>query len=199
MSGIQEIGLYIVQTLGGLYAGICLLRVLLQLVQADYYNQVSQFIVLATRAPIQALRPILPNRGRLDWAAIVWALLVGVFGIQISAFIAGIGFVNILDSLAWSFLGLVHIALNIVFYGLIAVIVLSWLTLMGGMQISHPLINLMNQIIRPFMTPFQKILPPFGGIDLSPILLFMTIQVLQMMTGQIAYRMSLLPGLVLGY
>ncbi len=199
MSGIQEIGLYIVQTLGGLYAGICLLRVLLQLVQADYYNQVSQFIVLATRAPIQALRPILPNRGRLDWAAIVWALLVGVLGIQISAFIAGIGFVSILDSLAWSFLGLVHITLNIVFYGLIAVIVLSWLTLMGGMQISHPLINLMNQIIRPFMTPFQKILPPFGGIDLSPILLFMTIQVLQMMTGQIAYRMSLLPGLVLGY
>lgn len=199
MSGMQEIGLYIIQTLGGLYAGICIFRVLLQLVRADYYNQVSQFIVLATRAPIQLLRPILPSWGRLDSAALVWALLVGVLGIQFSALIVGFGFVGVFDSLAWAFLGLLHMALNIVFWGMIIVIVISWLTLMGGMRISHPAINLMNQIVRPFMEPFQKILPPFGGIDLSPILLFMTIQVFQMMCGQMAYSAGLRPGLVLGY
>lgn len=199
MSGMQEIGLYVVQSLGGLYAGICLLRVLLQLVRADYYNQVSQFIVLATRMPIQALRPVLPNWGRLDSAALVWALLFGVIGIQLSAFIVGFGFVGPVDSLAWSFLGLLNIALNLIFYGLIAVIVLSWLTLMGGMNISHPAINLMNQIVRPFMEPFQRILPPFGGIDLSPILLFMSIQVLRMLCNQMAYSAGLRPGLVLGY
>lgn len=199
MSGMQEIGLYIIQTLGGLYAAICLLRVLLQLVRADYYNQVSQFIVLATRAPIQALRPILPNWGRLDSAALVWALLVAVLGIQISALVVGFGIVGIADSLTWAFLGLLRMMLNIVFWGLIIVIVLSWLTLMGGMNISHPAINLMNQIIRPFMEPFQRLLPPFGGIDLSPILLFMSIQVLQMLCNQMAYRAGLLPGLVFGY
>ena len=199
MSGMQEIGLYIVQALGGLYIGICLLRVLLQLVRADYYNQVSQFIVLATRAPIQVLRPILPSWGRLDSAALVWAILVGVIGIQLSAFIVGFGFVGPIESLTWSFLGLLNVALNIIFYGLVAVIVLSWLTMMGGMNISHPAINLANQIVRPFMEPFQKILPPFGGIDLSPILLFMTIQVLRMLSNQMAYSANLRPGLVLGY
>lgn len=199
MSGMPEIGLYIVQTLGGLYIGICLLRVLLQLVRADYYNQVSQFIVLATRAPIQVLRPMLPNWGRLDSAALVWAILVGIIGIQLSAFIVGFGFVGPIESLTWSFLGLLNVALNIIFYGLIAVIVLSWLTMMGGMNISHPAINLANQIVRPFMAPFQKILPAFGGIDLSPILLFMTIRVLQMLSAQLAYSANLRPGLVLGY
>lgn len=196
---MQEIGLYIVQSLGGLYLAICLLRVMLQLVRADYYNQVSQFIVLATRAPIQILRPLLPNWGRLDSAALVWSILVGVLGIQISALIVGYPLVNPLDSLIWSFLGLIHIFLNIIFYGLLAVIIISWLTAMGGMRISHPIIGLMNQIVRPFMAPFQKILPPFGGIDLSPILLFMAIQVLQMFCGQTAYSAGLIPGLVLGY
>jgi len=196
---MQEIGLYIVQTLGGFYLAICLLRVMLQLVQADYYNQISQFIVLATRAPIQVLRPLLPNWGRLDSAALVWAILVAVLGIQISALIVGYPLVNPLDSIVWALLGLAQIFLNIVFYGLLAVIIISWLTAMGGMRISHPIIGLMNQIVRPFMTPFQKILPPFGGIDLSPILLFMTITVLQKIAYEMASSARLIPDFVLGY
>jgi YggT family protein len=196
---MQEIGLYIVQTLGGFYLAICLLRVMLQLVQADYYNQISQFIVLATRAPIQVLRPLLPNWGRLDSAALVWAILVAVLGIQISALIVGYPLVNPLDSIVWGLLGLAQIFLNIVFYGLMAVIIISWLTAMGGMRISHPVIGLMNQIVRPFMTPFQKILPPFGGIDLSPILLFMTITVLQKIAYEMASSARLIPDFVLGY
>tara|TARA_B110000483_G_scaffold88856_1_gene109631 strand:+ start:17006 stop:17596 length:591 start_codon:yes stop_codon:yes gene_type:complete len=196
---MQEIGLYIVQTLGGFYLAICLLRVMLQLVQADYYNQISQFIVLATRAPIQVLRPLLPNWGRLDSAALVWAILVAVLGIQISALIVGYPLVNPLDSIVWALLGLAQIFLNIVFYGLMAVIIISWLTAMGGMRISHPVIGLMNQIVRPFMTPFQKILPPFGGIDLSPILLFMTITVLQKIAYEMASSARLIPDFVLGY
>ena len=196
---MQEIGLYIVQTLGGFYLAICLLRVMLQLVQADYYNQISQFIVLATRAPIQVLRPLLPNWGRLDSAALVWAILVAVLGIQISALIMGYPLVNPLDSIVWGLLGLAQIFLNIVFYGLMAVIIISWLTAMGGMRISHPVIGLMNQIVRPFMTPFQKILPPFGGIDLSPILLFMTITVLQKIAYEMASSARLIPDFVLGY
>jgi YggT family protein len=196
---MQEIGLYIVQTLGSFYLAICLLRVMLQLVQADYYNQISQFIVLATRAPIQVLRPLLPNWGRLDSAALVWAILVAVLGIQISALVVGYPLVNPLDSIVWALLGLAQIFLNIVFYGLLAVIIISWLTAMGGMRISHPIIGLMNQIVRPFMTPFQKILPPFGGIDLSPILLFMTITVLQKIAYEMASSARLIPDFVLGY
>jgi YggT family protein len=199
---MQEIGIYVIQTLGGLYAGVCVLRVLLQLVQADYYNQISQFIVTATRAPIQVLRPALPNWGRLDIAALVWAILVGYLIFQISALIAGVGIVEPLLSIAWSLMGILRLCLNILFYGMIGVIVISWLTLMGGMRISHPAINLMEQIVRPFMAPFQRILPPFGGIDLSPILLFLAIQVGLRMTIEIALTLGSFGrygGLVVGF
>lgn len=199
---MQEIGIYVIQTLGGLYAGVCVLRVLLQLVQADYYNQISQFIVTATRAPIQVLRPALPNWGRLDIAALVWAILVGYLIFQISALIAGVGIVEPLLSIAWAFMGMLRLCLNILFYGMIGVIVISWLTLMGGMRISHPAINLMEQIVRPFMAPFQRILPPFGGIDLSPILLFLAIQVGLRMTIEIALTLGSFGrygGLVVGF
>lgn len=199
---MQEIGIYVIQTLGGLYAGVCVLRVLLQLVQADYYNQISQFIVTATRAPIQVLRPALPNWGRLDIAALVWTILVGYLIFQISALIAGVGIVEPLLSIAWAFMGMLRLCLNILFYGMIGVIVISWLTLMGGMRISHPAINLMEQIVRPFMAPFQRILPPFGGIDLSPILLFLAIQVGLRMTIEIALTLGSFGrygGLVVGF
>ena len=199
---MQEIGIYVIQTLGGLYAGVCVLRVLLQLVQADYYNQISQFIVTATRAPIQVLRPVLPNWGRLDIAALVWAILVGYLIFQISALIAGVGIVEPLLSIAWAFMGMLRLCLNILFYGMIGVIVISWLTLMGGMRISHPAINLMEQIVRPFMAPFQRILPPFGGIDLSPILLFLAIQVALRMTIEVALTLGSFGrygGLVVGF
>ncbi|MBT5332302.1 MAG: YggT family protein [Porticoccaceae bacterium] len=199
---MQEIGIYVIQTLGGLYAGVCVLRVLLQLVQADYYNQISQFIVTATRAPIQVLRPALPNWGRLDIAALVWAILVGYLIFQISALIAGVGIVEPLLSIAWAFMGMLRLCLNILFYGMIGVIVISWLTLMGGMRISHPAINLMEQIVRPFMAPFQRILPPFGGIDLSPILLFLAIQVALRMTIEVALTLGSFGrygGLVVGF
>ena len=199
---MQDIGLYVIQSVGGLYATICVLRVLLQLVRADYYNQVSQFIVLATRAPVQALRPMLPNVGRLDSAALVWAILVGYLIFQSGSFVAGFGLTEPFLSLAWVVLGLLRVTLNILFYGLIGVIVISWLTLMGGMRISHPIVSLMQQILYPFMAPFQKIIPSFGGIDLSPIALIFGIRICQMIIEDIA--LSLAPfanygGLVVGF
>lgn len=196
---MQQIGLYIIQTLGGFYIGVCLLRVLLQLVRADYYNQISQAIVLATRAPIQLMRPLLPSLGRVDLAAIIWCLLVGILGNQLSTQVAGFGFLDPLTSLIWAVLGLLNLFLNLIFWGLIATIIISWLVAFGGMRMSHPAVNLLEQIIRPFMAPFQRLLPPIGGLDLSPILLILAIQVLQQLMTQMAYSAQLVPRLVLGF
>ena len=52
MSGLIEALIYIIQTLGSLYLLIVLLRFILQLVRADFYNPLSQFIVKATQPPV---------------------------------------------------------------------------------------------------------------------------------------------------
>ena len=51
--------------------------------------------------------------------------------------------------------------------------------------------DLINQLMRPVMQPFSRILPPMGGIDLSPILMFLAIRVLQVLIGNVAYSAGL--------
>ena len=196
---MQDIGNYIVQTLGGIYLLICLLRVVLQLVRANYYNQMSQAIVLATKAPIQILRPILPNIGRIDLAAMLWMFIVAFGVIQVSALMAGYGLVDILTAISWSLIGTLHLLYKVLFYGGLAVIVINLLIGLGGMYISHPLVDFLNQLILPFMEPFRRIIPAFGGLDLSPILFFLTLEVCKQVIINLAISTRVVPIFVLGF
>ena len=40
---------------------------------------------------------------------------------------------------------------------------------------------LINQLAEPVLAPFRRLLPPLGGLDLSPIVAFLTIQVVQIL------------------
>jgi YggT family protein len=69
---------------------------------------------------------------------------------------------------------------------------------LGGLRISHPSLDLLNQLIRPVLEPFSRLLPPMGGIDLSPILLFLAIRVLQILVYNLADSAGVTPAVVIG-
>lgn len=196
---MTQIALMLIQTVGGLYLAICLLRIMLQLVRADYYNLISQAIVLATAVPIRLLRPVLPNLGRFDLAALAWMFLVAIAGLQASALTLGIGMLPLVPALYWALLGILNLLLSLLFWGVIGVIIFSWVSALGSVNLNHPAIELLHQLILPVMRPVQKLIPSFGGIDLSPILLFIGLQIAQGMVRQAAIGASLRPGLVLGF
>lgn len=187
----REIAFLIVETLGGLYVAICLLRVLLQASRADYYNPVSQFMVQMTAAPVSLLRRIIPVFGRFDGAALLWALIAEVLVIEVLALVGMGGLLSPMRVLAWGILGLLSLTLTIYFWGLLIVIIMSFLTILGGMRLSHPILDLVNQLMRPVMEPVSRILPPMGGIDLSPILLFLGIRVMQVIINNLAGQVGL--------
>ena len=62
-------------------------------------------------------------------------------------------------------------------------IALSWLG--GGVSSQNPLIQVVIGIVDPILKPFRKILPPFGGIDFSPLLALLVINVIQGILGNI--------------
>jgi YggT family protein len=190
VSSLVSILFMIAETLGGLYVGICILRILLQAARADYYNPVSQFVVKATGVPVAGLRKIIPSFGRLDGGALIWAFIVEIAVMEILALIAG-GFITPLTALAWGALGLLNLTLSLYYYGLMIVIIISFLIVLGGLKVSHPAFELVNQLMRPVMDPVSRLLPPMGGIDLSPILLFLGIRVLQMVIGNLAFSAGL--------
>ncbi len=199
MSTLQQVLALIAETLGGLYLGICILRFLLQASRADYYNPISQFVVKATAVPVKLLRKAVPSVGRVDGSALVWALLVAVLIIESLALVRAGVLISPLTALAWAAISLINLTLTLYYYGLMIVIIVSFLVVLGGLNISHPAFDLINQLMRPIMLPFSQLLPPMGGIDLSPILMFLAIRVLQVLVTNLAIAAGLVPAVVPGF
>lgn len=194
MGALSEIIGYLVQTLVSLYLIAMLLRFILQLVRADFYNPISQFLVKATNPLVVPLRRVIPGLAGIDMATLVLALILQVAAIVVLMVVNGLALPNPLLIVVWAVLGLVGLLINIYFFALLAMIILSWVAAGSG----HPAIYLLHQITEPVMAPFRKILPAMGGLDLSPILVFILINVLQIALRHMAASIGLHPALVIG-
>ena len=106
----------------------------------------------------------------------------------------GLGPPGVLTLLLWSVLGIVGLLVNIYFFALLAMIILSWIA-PGG---RHPALLLLFQLTEPVMAPFRRMLPSMGGIDFSPILVFILINVIQIALGHMAAAAGLPAALVIG-
>jgi YggT family protein len=179
MSAIGSIGNLLINTLGYLFLLAVMLRFLLQLSRADFYNPITQMIVRVTDPGVQIFRRFIPGFRGIDFSSLALAFvvesilivsLISLAGIPVSE--AGAGLV-----ITWAFAGLLNIVLNIYFWGLLVSIVASFI----APQSSHPALVLIRQLTEPVMAPFRRLLPSLGGLDLSPIFVFLSIQVIRIL------------------
>ncbi len=194
MNAMNEIFVYLIQTVLSLFLLAVLLRFLLQLVRADFYNPISQFLVKVTNPLVLPLRKVIPGLGGFDMASLLLALLLQMAGIALIYLINGHGVPNIVLLLVWSVLGIAGLLVNIYFFALLAMIILSWVA--PGSK--NPALFLLFQITEPVMAPFRKALPSMGGLDFSPILVFILINVIQIALRHMAAGVGLHPALVIG-
>ena len=194
MGTVSAIFIYLVQTLFSLYVIAVMLRFMLQLVRADFYNPISQFLVKITSPLVNPLRRIIPGLGGLDLSSLLLALIVQMIASALLFVLSGYGMPNPLSLLMWSAIALVWLTLNIFFFALIAMIIVSWIA--AGSR--HPAILLLYQITEPVMAPLRKVLPPLGGLDFSPIFAFILIQVLKIALSGVAAAVYMPRGLVPG-
>lgn len=164
MTAMNEIIVYLIQTLLSLFLLAMLLRFLLQLVRADFYNPISQFVAKMTNPLVLPLRKIIPSYASLDLASLLLALLLQLAGVVSILLLNGIALPGTLQLLIWSALGIIGLLVNIYFFALLAMIILSWVA--SGSK--NPAIYLLYQITEPVMAPLRKILPSIGGLDFSP-------------------------------
>lgn len=194
MHAINEISLYLIQTATGIYLLIMLLRFILQLVLADFYNPISQFLVRATNPLVLPLRRLLPARGRFDPASLILAILIQWLGIIALLWMSGAALPAVSLMLAWSVVGVLSLLVKIYFFALLGMIILSWI----APGASNPAVYLMYQITEPVMAPFRSVLPAMGGLDFSPILVFILINIVQIALRNVAEGLGLYPALVMG-
>ena len=194
MNALNEVTVYLVQTAVSIYLLIMLMRFLLQLSLADFYNPISQFLVRATNPVVLPVRKVLPAKGRFDAASLLLAILIQLIGIVALLMMNNFSLPAISLLLAWSVVAVLGLLVKIYFFALLGMIILSWI----APGTSNPAAYLMFQITEPVMAPFRKVLPAMGGIDFSPILVFILINVIQIFLRNLAAGLGLHPALVMG-
>ncbi|MBB3241382.1 YggT family protein [Pseudomonas sp. Tn43] len=193
MLGLNDAAIFIIKTLGSLYLLIVLLRFILQLVRANFYNPLCQFIVKATQPLLKPLRRIIPSMFGLDMSSLVLALMVQMVLIAVILLLKGFE-VDVLLLVPWALIAVFSLFLSVLFYAMIISVILSWVA--PGSH--NPGAELVQQITEPVLAPFRRIIPNLGGLDISPIFAFIAIQLLQSwLIPRLAYY-ALMPQGLLG-
>ncbi len=192
MIGLNTAAVYVLQTLGSLYLLIVLLRFVLQLVRANFYNPLCQFIVKATQPLLKPLRRIIPSLFGLDMSSLVLAILVQLLLMALTLLLTYGTTGNPLQLVIWSLIGVTALFLKIFFFALIISVILSWVA--PGSH--NPGAELVNQICEPALAPFRKILPNLGGLDLSPIFAFLALKLIDMLVINNLAAMTMMPEIL---
>lgn len=166
---------FLISTLFDLAIFVLLLRLILVGVRADFYNPVSQVVNRITQFLIKPLKKIIPNFKFIETSTLLCIFILEIlkFGIIGYLFfphtsIPGLAIIALADMLKTT--------LNIFFYAILIRAILSWV------QASYsPIANVLNQITSPIMRPLQRIIPPIGGLDLSPLAALILLQFLTLL------------------
>ena len=166
----SDAGLFLVDTVLGLYILIVLLRFLFQLVRADFYNPLSQFIVKASNPPLTRLHQLVPSLWGIDLGAIVLLLLLEGLRLVVTALMLG-HTPRVSGVLILSIGELLKLAVYVIVFSIFVRAVLSWVS--NGTR--NPMARLLGSFTEPLLAPARRLLPATGGLDLSPIIVFMAL------------------------
>jgi len=167
---------FLIHTLFGLYILAVMLRFLLQVVKADFYNPISQFLVKITNPPLRPLRRIIPGLAGIDLASIVLLIALQMIALLLVFMVRGVT-PGMGSLLLLSVHELISLTLNVFLVTIFIQVILSWIN--PGQY--NPATSLLYSLNQPLLWPAQKLIPPIGGIDLSPIVVLIGIQSARML------------------
>ena len=161
------------------FCTLFLLRFMMQMARVSFAGQIGDFVVKTTNWAVKPLRRIVPGMAGVDWASLIaalWlqlmlsALVISLSPMELTADSAGM----VLMILMLAIRGLIRLAIYIVIGALILQAVLSWINPYS------PVAPLVNQLSRPILDPIRPFVPSISGVDLSPLVAILLLQVLLM-------------------
>ena len=167
----------IVQVVLGLYILSVLLRFLFQLSRADFYNPISQFLVALTNPLLKPLRRMIPGYFGIDLAALVLLVVLQLLEIYVLSWLGGLT-AALLPMVLAAVVSLVRLTINVYFYAILLRVILSWF-MPYGMR-NNPAGDLLVSLTEPLMRPARRLIPAVGGLDLSPIIVLVGLQLAQL-------------------
>ncbi|MCO4798267.1 MAG: YggT family protein [Colwelliaceae bacterium] len=161
---------------------VLIIRVWLQLVKADFYNPLSQFVVKVTNPLVIPFRRIIPGFGGIDLATLLIAYIIAVLKFVIIPLLNG----GPIDIITASFLGLLYVIKQtgfLLFVLMLVMALMSWVV-----QGYNPTQMMLHQLTEPVLRPIRNIIPNIGGLDLSILAAFLLLNVINiLLSGWIPY------------
>jgi YggT family protein len=154
---------YIVDMLLWLLLLAFVLRLLFQLVRADFRDPMADAIVRVTNWLILPLRKLLPPIGKVDTATVVAVLLIASARTFIMIALSGGGVGDPIAFLRFTVLELVGLVLRVYLFAML----LYWLTSIVSPGGYAPGVRLLAQVCEPILKPVRRIIPRIGQIDFS--------------------------------
>jgi len=179
MSGgyVANAGRFLLDGIFGLYIGAGMLRLFLQWSRADFYNPLSQAIVKLTNPVLRPLRRYIPAIGRVDTASVALVLVLQMLNLWLSLTVAGAAGAGFGGIFVLALAELLAKALYILMFAIFVQVVASWVA--PGAY--NPALSLVDSITYPLLKPLRSLLPPLGGLDLSPMVALILLQLAQML------------------
>ncbi len=179
---IYQITSLLLEVVAGLLAGTCLLRLYMQYqripLSARSGNPMGKFIFALTDWLVLPLRRVIPSVGRWDMASLVGALLIELARFAMLWLISGFAG-SPLPLFIYALFALVYLGLH----GLTAVVivyaVLSWVPNQSALG------DLVERLVMPVLLPIRRVVPLVGGIDLSPLVLLVLVQIAVIVLGNV--------------
>ncbi len=173
---------YLVDTLTSLYLGVLILRLIMQLVRANFRNPFAEAILRLTNPLIMPLRRVLPPFGKTDTATVLAIVLFAVFKVALLALLFG-GGMFALGAMAIVVLRTLVLAVLWLYFILIFFYGIAGFLMQGG---SSPIYEVLAYVCDPILNRIRKIIPSLvAGLDLSFLWAIIAIQALIILIGEI--------------
>lgn len=165
---------FIVDTLLSLVFFVFLLRLLLQLSRADFRNPLAQAVLKLTNWLVMPLRRLFPPAGRIDTASVIAVLLIAIAHVGLLHLVQGFAPPN---AIAWVSLAAMTIVRNVLRFYLYGIFLYALISLIAP-GVHSPVQSLLAALFEPILRPIRRVIPPIGGLDLSPLWACIALQAL---------------------
>lgn len=167
---------FLIETVASLYIVAVMLRFLLQWTSAEFYNPIAQMLIKLTHPPLKWLRRYVPAIGKIDTASLVLALALQLFADYTILLLKDMS-LSFPGLLVLSFSQLLSLLINIFIFAVFARALLSWIMT----DAYHAAASLLYSLTEPLLRLGRRAVPMVGGVDLSPLVVLIVLQLVKML------------------
>jgi YggT family protein len=180
LNSFSNAGMFLIQSVFDLYIFILLLRIILQWANTDSRNPLFVLVAKLTSPPLRLISRLIPRLQGIDLAAVTLLLGLEMIKIAFLVWLQTNTTPHLIGLLVVGFAELLNQLINIFFYAVITLTILSWISPLAD----GPLVEILVRISEPLIKPIRKILPSISGLDFSPLILIIGLKLLSILLVQ---------------